>query len=174
MAVDQKLKDKMCEQIRNELHAAYLYLGVSEYFESMALKGLAKWMLHHAKEEIEHAMKFYRHLVDRNERITFHQIEAVNSNYKSPLEAAKAAYNHEVKVTKQINDLYKLADDVHDPAAKELLLWFAKEQVEEEEVTRTLVDLLTLAQNDTKELLLIDYRYGKSAKKDHEEDEEED
>ncbi|MEM3373137.1 MAG: ferritin [Candidatus Anstonellales archaeon] len=172
MGVDNKLKEKMCEQIRNELHAAYLYLAVSEYFESVALKGLAKWMLHHAEEELEHAMKFYRHLVDRNERINFYEIPKVDSNFKSPLEAAKAAYNHEVKVTKQINELYKLADEVHDPAAKELLLWFAKEQVEEEELTRTLVDLLTLANNESKELLLIDFKYGENAEKDHEEEEE--
>lgn len=163
--MDKNLSKKMSEQVNNELHAAYLYLVISEYFESLSLKGFAAWMLHHAEEELSHAMKLYRHLVDRGERVVFPAIPSIEQTWGSPLEAMQAAYGHEIKVTKQINALYELADSVRDLAAKELLLWFAKEQVEEEDVTRTFVEQLKLIGNMHGALIYLDHKAGKQAQK---------
>ncbi len=159
--MDTQLLKKFNEQMNHELYAAYLYLSISAYFESLSFRGLAKWMRHHAEEELKHAMKIYDHLIDRDLKVEFPSIAGVENNWKTPYEAVNAAFLHEKKVTKLINDLYHLAKEVKDPAAEQFLHWFIEEQVEEEDVTRTMSERVKLAGDNSAALLIIDSEAGK-------------
>jgi len=64
----KKLRDAINEQINRELYSAYLYLGMSAYFEANNLPGMAKWMRVQFGEEQGHALKFYEFIVDRGGR----------------------------------------------------------------------------------------------------------
>src|SRR5205807_9566560 len=65
----QTIQDAMNEQIKHEFDSAYLYLSMSAYCESNTLPGFARWLTVQAREEIEHAMKFYTFIHDRNGRV---------------------------------------------------------------------------------------------------------
>lgn len=157
----EELRKKFNEQIVNELYSAYLYLSMSAYFENLNLTGFSKWLRIQAKEEVEHAMKFFDHLLDRNEKVELGEIPAPPSEWESPLKAFKDAYNHERKITSLIYEIIEMAKDCKDHAAFEMLQWFAKEQVEEEKITSDVVGRLELAGNNPSAILLLDVEMGK-------------
>ena len=160
-----KLSDKITKgfnkQINAEFYAAYLYLSASAYFESVNLKGFAGWMRKQSQEELTHAMKFYNHLVERDGRVALTSLPAPPTTWKNPLEAAKAAYEHEQKVTKMIHELVKMSESVDDYAANNLLQWFVDEQVEEEEQTRNMVRQLEMIKGSSNGLMMLDAQLGK-------------
>jgi len=98
-AIDQNLKKVFNEQIKLELESAYIYLSMATYFHNVGLDGMAKWLRMQAKEEVEHAMKFFDHLIDRDEKVDLMRVNIEKVNWASPLEAFKDAYEHERFVT---------------------------------------------------------------------------
>jgi ferritin len=115
------------------------------------------------KEEEEHAMKFYNHLVDRGGRVTLQPIEAPPAKWKSPREVFQDAYQHEQKVTGLIHKLVELAKAEKDHAADVFLQWFVKEQVEEEAVAYDVLQKLQLAGDQGSVLLVLDSELAKRA-----------
>ena len=87
------------------------------------------------------------------------EIEAPPTEWKSPLEAFEAAYNHETKVTGMINGLVDLAIKESDHATNAFLQWFVTEQVEEEEQTDAIVQKLKLV-GDGGGLFMLDSELG--------------
>ncbi len=159
--MEKELLKAFNEQIVREFYSAYLYLSMSAYFERLNLTGFARWMRIQAKEEVEHAMKLYDHLVDRDEEVKLGGIEPPPSSWDSPLEAFKSAYEHEKSVTEHINNLVELSVKYNDHAAFEMLQWFVKEQVEEEKITSEIVSRLKLAKDNSSAILLLDIELGK-------------
>ncbi|MEO0169632.1 MAG: ferritin [candidate division WOR-3 bacterium] len=157
----EELRKKFNEQIVNEFYSAYLYLSMSAYFENLNLTGFSKWLRIQAREEVEHAMKFFDHLLDRNEKVELGEIPAPPNEWESPLKAFKDAYEHERKITSLIYEIIQLAREYNDHAAFEMLQWFAKEQVEEEKITSEVVGRLELAGNSPSAILLLDVEMGK-------------
>ena len=56
------------KQVNRELYSAYLYLAMSSHFETVNMKGFARWMRVQAKEEQIHAMKIYDYIIARGEK----------------------------------------------------------------------------------------------------------
>ncbi|MDR0590450.1 MAG: ferritin [Puniceicoccales bacterium] len=157
----QQLFDLFQAQIRNELESAYKYLGMAAYFETTPFKGFASWMRLQAKEEIEHATKFFDYVHDRGHHLQLPAIQAVATEYASPLEAFCEALAHEQLVTRLINGMYRVAIEVEDYAAQILLQWYIAEQVEEETQAQDFIDRLEMADGDVSSLLIIDKSAGK-------------
>lgn len=77
----------MNDQLNFELYSGYLYLAMAAWFEEQNLDGMAGWRRIQAKEEYEHAMKFWKHIVDRGGHVILKQIDALKTEWSSPLEA---------------------------------------------------------------------------------------
>ena len=160
MKLSKKLEKLMNEQISHELHAAYLYLGISVAMGAKAFHGTETWMYAQWKEEIEHSMRFLNYLGERGAAVELLPVEGVSTQYGSPAEAFKAALEHEKKITQKIHDMYDLAVSEKDYESQQMLDWFIKEQIEEEEQTQYFVDRLALAGKDNTAILLIDKEAG--------------
>jgi ferritin len=159
--MEQKLLDLFLNQIRNEFESAYKYLGMAAYFETTPFEGFASWMRFQAKEEIEHAMKFFDYVRDRDHHLELLPIQAMPTQYASPLEAFREALAHEQLVTRLINEMYRTAFEIQDYAAQILLQWYITEQVEEEKQVRDIIDKLEIPGGDISKLLAIDKIVGK-------------
>ena len=159
--ISKKIHAAFNEQINHEIYSGYLYLSMSAYFISLGLDGFAHWMRVQRMEEEAHAMKFFEHLRDRDARIELGAIDKPKLKWTSPLEAFKAAYEHEKFITGTINGLYKLAEKESDYPAKVLLDWFVKEQVEEEASTSKIVQLLGRIKDSGSGLVMLDKQLGK-------------
>lgn len=156
VSISEKMVKALNRQINAEIYSAYLYLSMAAYFESVGLKGFANWMKVQWQEELTHAMRIYEYVVERGGKVKLYAIEEPPADWESPLSAFEAAYNHEVKVTKMINELVELAMDEKDYATYNMLQWFVAEQVEEESSVSEIVDKLKLIGNDGRGLLMVD------------------
>jgi ferritin len=150
------VQDAMNEQIKNELYSAYQYLAMAAYCESANLPGFAHWMRTQAREETEHAMKFYDFILDRSGRVVLQAIDQPVADFSSPLEVFEQALEHEQKVTAMINDLYGLAVTENDYASQTFLQWFVTEQVEEEKNAGDVVETLNMVGDKSEALFLLD------------------
>ena len=146
--ISPKIQDAINAQINAELWSAYLYLSMGMNFEEKGQAGIANWFRIQFKEEQAHAEIFINYLLSRGGRVILKAIDAVPTEWETPLAAYEDTLAHEEKVTALINNLYALAEAEHDYATRGKLDWFVAEQVEEEETARDLIDRLKLIGND--------------------------
>jgi ferritin len=159
--ISEKVRQAFNEQIKNELESAYIYLAMAAYFRFAGLDGMAQWMRVQTREEVEHAVKFFDHIAEREGRVELQPLKPLKTEWSSPLEAFRDAYKHEQFITGKINDLVKLARQEGDEPAGILLQWFVKEQVEEEASTSRIVQMLERVGDSGPGLLMMDGQLGK-------------
>ena len=140
--VAEGLYEELNAQLNRELFASHLYLATAGYFERENLPGFASWMKAQVDEERIHAMKFWDFIFSRGASVTVLGLDEPPSTYGSPLEAFRAALDHEKQVTEEINKLYARAVDEKDYASQAFLQWFVSEQVEEEKMVGDIVATL--------------------------------
>ena len=139
--ISKELNDEMNKQIVEELHSAYIYMGMAAWAEEKGLYGFAKFMQVHAEtEEYKHAMKFRKFIQEAGGKVEYGTIEAVSTDFKNVEEVLKAAIEHEYHISARCKFLYELALKNNDHYAIPLLQWFNEEQMEEENLFE---DLLT-------------------------------
>ena len=165
--MNERIEKAFNEQINEELFSSYVYLAMAAHFEGMNLEGFANWMRHQAQEEVEHAMRFFTHINRRGGRVILKAIGEPPSDFGSPLEAFQKALAHEPHITGTINALYELALEEKDYPAQLELQWFIDEQVEEEENTGNVVELLKLAGDNKGALLMLDRELSKRSGEGH-------
>ena len=140
--LNKEVEKALNAQINAEFWSAYLYLSMSMHFAHKGYSGIANWFMIQFKEEQDHATIFMNYVNSRDGKVTLEPIAAVDTEWESPLAAFKATLAHERKVTALINEIYAIATDEHDYATQNMLQWFIKEQVEEEETAREYIDAL--------------------------------
>ena len=86
------------------------------YFQNMGLTGCAHWMKKQSKEVLEHAYKLIEYGVMRRGKIIIGQLNATPTEWESHLAAFENIYNHEMAVSKRIDDLMDLAVTENDKA----------------------------------------------------------
>jgi len=155
-AVKKKIQEALNDQINKELYSAYLYLSMSAYLEAQSLPGAAKWMKLQAEEEVEHAMKIFSFVNERDGRVLLAPIEGPKQEWTSPLEVFQQALKHEIFVTESINNIVTSASDEKDYATLNFLQWFVAEQVEEEANARENVEMFKRVENNPHGLFMVD------------------
>ena len=163
MKISSHIENKLNVQMHCEFDTAYAYLSLSMDLCANAFNGFAHWMRRQAQEELEHAMKFYKYINRRGGGLCLYTLEKPNFSLKTPLQVFEKAYEMELNTTKNIHDLYAIAVDAKDWATQEFLNYFVKEQVEEEDDMKTIIDQLTLAGDNRAALLSLDQWAGQRA-----------
>jgi len=158
--LSKKMEKALNEQINAELHSAYLYLAMSAWFESQNLPGFAAWMRIQNREETAHGMKFFKFVVERRGRVTLATIAEPAKEWKSPLAAFEAAFEHEQYITGRIGDLVNLAVTEKDHATNAFLQWLVNEQVEEEATADSIIQKLRMAEKAPGAMLMLDHELG--------------
>ena len=158
--MDKKVHEAMNEQIKHELYSAYFYLSMSAYCDAANLPGFAKWLKVQAKEEQEHAMKFYEHLLDRGEKVVLKAIEQPPVEFASVKDIFTKVYEHEKLVTSLINAIYTKAYEAKDVASQIFLQWFINEQVEEEKHSSSILDMVQKVEGSVGALFQLDHVMG--------------
>lgn len=154
--ISQKMQDALNNQINEELFSAYLYYAMSAYFHDINLNGFAQWMKAQAVEEMGHAARFFNHVIDRDGRVDLKAIKKPQKEWKSPLAAFQAAYEHECYISGKIHDLVSIAEKEKDRAVRPMLEWFVEEQVEEEASAKEIMDQLKLMGDSNSVMFMLD------------------
>lgn len=159
--IGKKMQDAINEQIKEELYSAYLYLSMAADFYNKGWDGMAHWMEVQSKEEEGHAMRFFKHIVERQGKVELKAIPTPPQEWASPLDAFKDALKHEEYITSKINDLVKLAKEENDYPAAIMLQWFVEEQVEEEGSVAKIVHMLEKIGDSGNGMVMLDVQLGK-------------
>jgi ferritin len=158
--INERVLEAMNKQINAELHSAYLYLAMAAFLDGINFSGMASWMQVQAREEVGHAMKFYRHIVDRGGNVKLSSIEGPRGEWESTSHVFEDAYAHECKISALIHGLLELAQAEKDYAALPLLQWFVSEQIEEEADACNIVHRLKLIGDSKNALFMLDRDLG--------------
>ncbi|MGP5497387.1 ferritin [Corynebacterium flavescens] len=158
--MNEKLQTLLNTQVINEHGAALVYTQLAYEMDDLSFPGMRDWFYAQAEEERTHAQKLADHLLDRGYRVELGDIPVPSIKAATPLDAFEAAYAHEQKVSGQIREIARLADEVQDLDSRALVNWFLNEQIEEEDTVSEIVDQIKLVGNDGSGLLRIDARLG--------------
>ncbi len=163
MMISEKMQGALNGQIQAELESGYLYLAMGAWFDGNDMPGSAHWMKKQAEEEREHAMKLYAFINARGGRVVLKAIPAPREKWENATEVFEETLAHEQAVTAMIYKLAEAAEKEKDLAAREMLNWFIKEQVEEEQQSMDiLVKFRKLGENPIS-LAMLDRELGARA-----------
>jgi ferritin len=155
------MEEALNKQVNREYYSAYLYLAMSAYFESVNMKGFSRWMRVQAREEQTHGDKFFEYILARGGKVALGAIEAPKAKWSSAGMVFEEVYAHEQKVTGMIHALVELAIKEKDHATFEMLQWFVKEQVEEEEHSSAILEQIKCIGDVPGHLFCLDHELGK-------------
>lgn len=158
--LSKEIVTKITDQLNFELHSAYLYLDISNYYANNNLDGFANWFMIQTQEERDHAMLFMHYLLNNGAEVKLQDVKASNPRFEDFRSPIDAAFNHELKVTASINDIYACAHEQKDYRTMQFLDWFIKEQGEEEKSTEDMLKRYDLFGHDPKGLYLLDTELG--------------
>lgn len=156
----QPLTDSLNDQLNFEFYSAHVYLAIAAYCSSESLDGFANFFVVQAEEEKFHAMKFYKYLNDRSQRVILTGMDAPNNHYGSILEAFEDAFEHEKEVTRRIYHLSDLALNDREHATMQFLKWFIDEQVEEEAMFDSIINKLKRIDKDSNAFFMMDAEFA--------------
>lgn len=151
------------EQINKEIFSAYLYQSMSAYSAFKGFSGTANWFQIQAKEELGHAGKFYKYLLEQNEQVILDKIDQPDSTFKGIKDMFEKALSHEKIVTESINNLVALAIKENDYATNIFLQWFVSEQVEEEANALEILTKLEITGESGPAIYMLDKELGTRA-----------
>lgn len=159
--LSETMQNAFNNHLNAEMFSSNLYLSMAAYCASINLPGFAAWLEQQAKEELGHAMKFYKYIDERRGRVWIRGVESPQGEWKSPLEVFEHVIRHEQHVTSLINKLVEMATLEKDIASQVFLQWFVSEQVEEEKNADDIVQRLKMIGPSGGGLLMLDHRLGK-------------
>ena len=151
-----KFTDALNEQLANEFAASQQYIAIAVFYDGETLPQLASHFYRQAVEERNHAMIITQYLLDAQKTVTVPAVPAPRTEFADHLEPVRLALAQEQEVTRQIEELARLARAEGDLVGEQFLTWFLKEQLEE---MASMADLLTTVERamDTSILLAEDY-----------------
>lgn len=152
----EKMLNALNDQFNFELLSGYYYMAMASYCESEEMEGMSHFLHEQAKEEYEHAMKFYEFINDIDGRVKMQAMTEPKNDYSSFLEVFQEALSHEELVTSKINNLLDMAIEEKDYPTMQFLQWFIEEQVEEEASMKAIITKLERIKGNFQGLYQLD------------------
>ena len=154
--LNKKIEEAINAQINAEMWSAYLYLSMAAHCHANGNPGMGNWFEVQFQEEQDHAKIMFNYVIQRGGRVELKPIDAVPTEWKSPLDVFESTLAHEQKVTALLNNLFALSTTENDYATQSMLKWFVDEQVEEEENAQNIIDNLKMIKDNGYGLYMLD------------------
>ena len=160
------------DQIAKEAYASSSYLAMASWCETKSLRGATAFFYAQSAEERVHMLKLIKYVNEAAGHAIIPALKEPAATYKSIEDVFQLSLNQERDVTKSINKLVELTFSSKDYASFNFLQWYVAEQHEEENLFKTVLDLIKLSGKDNRDLLTLDNEIGRI--KDEEEEGDED
>lgn len=105
--------------------------------------------------------RLFDYLIDAGSLPILGEITAPPTEFTSLSEVFTTTYLHEQKITKEINTLAHEALSSQDYSTFNFLQWYVAEQHQEEKLFKTVLDKISMLENSSNGLFLIDKDLGK-------------
>ena len=143
--ISAAMNGRLNEQIAAEMYAAHKYLAMACVLDRMGLKALSKRFFMQHDEELEHARKILKFVLEVGGTVVLDAIQKPPADYPSLAAIVQAAMDGELDITKRIHDLVTHAESEKDYTTRSFLKWFVDEQVEEVSTMSDLLNVVKLA-----------------------------
>lgn len=154
--LDAKVVQLLKQQINEGFYSANLYFAFSGYFCGKALNGFGNWYLIQAMEHRDRAMLFRQYLQKNGELVLPEAIPQRDVALTDNMTVLKEGLKHEIYVTSLIHTIYEAAYVVRDFRTMQFLVWFIKEQCEEEKNADELIRKFEMCGDDPRSLYMLD------------------
>lgn len=154
--IQQLMIEKLNDQVQKEFYSAYLYLSMEAYLLTLHLDGFANYFHVQTQEERDHALAFFNYINKVGGAVKLGAIQQPPNQFVDPIDVFQTSLEHERLVTKSINDLMDLAQELRDHSSQVFLHWFIAEQTEEEQNMERILNRLKLAGENRAGLFMID------------------
>ena len=148
--ISDEMENLLNEQLTREAYQAQVYLSFGSWAEVNGFPGISAFFYKHALEERQHMFKFLKYINDRGGHARIQAIDAPPADPSDIANCLERTLQHEVDNSAQIDKIIGLAHDEKDWATFSFGQWFAKEQIEEENLIREVVDRYALASDEQK------------------------
>ena len=136
-------------QCSMEAHASQKYLAMASWLERNGFLKSAAYMYKQSEEEREHFLKIFKYINAVGGTAITPIIGEVPQEYITLKSIFEVALQSEIAVSNSINKIVGKCREVNDYATEEFMMWFVKEQREEEENARRALELFDLIDVDS-------------------------
>ncbi|WP_297706186.1 ferritin [uncultured Eudoraea sp.] len=154
--LSKNMEKALNDQIRIEAESSQVYLSMASWAEVKGLEGISLFMYKQSDEERMHMLKLVKYVNERGGQSAISALTEPKAVYDSFQKMFEDLYDHEIFVSKSINELVHVALQEKDYATHNFLQWYVAEQMEEEALARTILDKINLIGNDKSGLYLFD------------------
>ncbi len=155
-----KVIDALNKQIKMEADASQFYLSAAAWCADKGFSGTAHFFYLQSDEEREHMMRIFKFLLETGVRPETPTVDQPPMDFPSFRSIFEQSLQHEQNVTRTIHGIVELCLAEKDHAAFNFLQWFVAEQIEEENLFRTILEKLDLIGEDGKSLYWLDKELG--------------
>ncbi len=152
----ESMVDRLNEQINLEFYSSNLYLQMSAWCNWKGYEGCAAFLRAHAAEEMEHMDRLLNYVNETGALAKLGTIDAPPTEFDSLRAVFEETYEHEVQITKKINELAHTAFTTQDYSTFNFLQWYVAEQHEEETLFKGILDKFELVGTDGQGLFILD------------------
>ena len=154
--LSNKVEQVLNKQIGIEAASSQVYLAMASWADINGLTGTAKFMYLHSDEERQHMLKLIKFVNDRGGHAIIPELAQPKAKYNDINEVFSDLLNHELQVTKSINEVVHICLEDKDYTTHNFMQWFVSEQIEEEGLARTIMDKLNMIGTDNGNLYIFD------------------
>jgi len=163
--ISEPVLEALSYRIHQEEMSSRLYFAMSSWFDLHGFMGAAALWKQYAEEEADHVMWAVDYLLANDYLPERKSLLAPTSEFGSFADILEKSYDHEITITKQCNNLAKIAAMNGDYQTVELAHKYLDEQTEELEKTNSWVAMLDSFGESKEALALIDERMKCKANK---------
>jgi ferritin len=144
------------QQVELEGSSSQYYLAMASWAENNGLNGVSNFLYRQSDEEREHMLKLIRYINERGGKAIIPALKEPPREFESLMNVFEQVLNHELNVTKEINNLVGICLSERDYTTQNFLQWYVAEQIEEEALAKLILDKLRLIGSDKGGLYLFD------------------
>ncbi len=154
--LSKTIEKALNDQLKTEALSSHYYLAMASWAENKGYPGIAEFMYQHSDEERQHMLKLVKYINERGGTPSIPTLDKPKVDYKDITSLFTDLLNHEVGVTKSINEVVDACLQEKDYSTHNFMQWYVAEQLEEEALAREIMDRLKLIGNDKGGMYLFD------------------
>jgi len=158
--ISKKIESLLNDQIKYELNASNFYLSMGSWCDAKGFEGTANFFYQQSDEERFHAMKIVQFINSLDGHAIAPEVKKPPENFDAYRKLFELSLEHEQQNSAAIHDLVEASLEAKDYSTYNFLHWFLDEQVEEEDMFRTIIDKLNILGDDKSGLYLLDKELG--------------
>lgn len=160
-SLSEETEKKLNEQIVMEGRSSASYLSMASWCDTRGYIKSAQFLYRHSDEERNHMLKLFAYINNAGGHALQPEISNIKHEFNSLREVFEEILEHEIAVTRSINELVEHCFKVRDFATFNFLQWFVTEQREEETLARRAVELFDIIGEQGIGLWTIDQEIAK-------------